>query len=282
MLAEVLYRIAKRRLCITAALAVLLAMTGCKWDGQTVPEFEPTPTAETTAEEDTVSGAETEDSPEEEPSAEERAKAVFEGWLDTLAAGDAEAAETVLARRLGAVEADYRLFNTDFPGEADVVYYAPPVIEESGSSTLVTLKATVIPKNEDFGKVSADVIVRLKADGEEQIEFIAEVGSNAMKERRLFRKAQTVYDAAVKEFAEIKPVPYDGIHHMGEGSDLTEFIEDKFKPSRAEYYYIAVRDGKIMYVCWCDDRLAQRYPKAPEVDGLIELESDMKIEHLDR
>ena len=140
MLAEVLYRIAKRRLCITAALAVLLAMTGCKWDGQKVPEFAPTAEAETTAEEDTVSEAETEDSPaEEEPDDEERAKAVFEGWLDTLAAGDAEAAEAVLARRLGAVEADYRLFNTDFPGEADVVYYAPPIIEKSGSSTLVTL-----------------------------------------------------------------------------------------------------------------------------------------------
>ena len=62
-------------------------------------------------------------------------------------------------------------------------------------------------------------------------------------------------------FDKIDPVPSEGMHHMGEGSDLTAAVRNKTRPVGAENFSIAVRDRKLMYVCWSSGAYSQIYPK---------------------
>ena len=247
---------------IAAALAVIM-LGGCEWDGAGTFENETfSENGETTAEQEisadgSVFPTEAEDNPED------TAKAVFAEWLERLANNDSEGAEELVSKRAGAVGAEFRLFNVDYPGEAEIVYFAPSVIKESGSGTAVTLKVTVSPKDEPDNKVSAEVTVRVTAQGKATIEYIAEVGNNATFERRLFRKASLAYEVAQGVYDKLEKKPGNGMHHNGDGTEMTETVRKRLCPSETEDFSIAVRDGKVMYVSWSDGIYSKRYPKAP-------------------
>jgi len=52
------------------------------------------------------------------------------------------------------------------------------------------------------------------------------------------------------------------MHHIGDGSELTETVREKTVPSDTESFSIAVRDKKLMYVSWSNGAYTMRYPKA--------------------
>lgn len=254
MLAEVLHRV--KILCAAAVFA--LTSSGCEWDGAS--EFD-----EVTAEDVVVSSDEDLTAAEsivlEQSPEEKAAKALLADWLELLADGDTEAAEEMTAGKLKATGSELRLFNETFPREADIAYYAPAAVSEKKSITTVTLRVTVTPADDHDNRVNAEVTVKIAADGSGKIVYLREIGSNAMDERALYHKAFMAYEAASEVFDSIKPVPFEGMHHMGDGSELTEAVREKMCPSSSESFSIAVRDKKLMYVSWSDGIYSQRYPK---------------------
>lgn len=270
MLAEVLYRVISHRILAALLAAAMLMMSGCKWDGQEIPETEST-AAEVAVGDETGSGSAAEETSAEEDLTDDTveivAKELLERWLGLLAEGDERGAETLVSARVGNVDPEFRLLNTYYPGKADIVYYAPSVIRKSGSSDIVTLKITVIPEDDPNNKVNADIMVKVFADDSACIEYVTEIGSSVMKERKLYRKASQAYKKASEVYEKLDKKPTAGMHHMGEGSELTDAVEKKLRPSKDESFSIAVRDGKIMYVSWSRGIMSQRYPKAAQSAG---------------
>ena len=271
MLAEVLYRVTRPRI-FTAVLLAVMMLGGCEWDGagqqldaETFSESEETTIAEDIESADVVFEAKDGDTPED------TAKAIFAEWLDRLAKGDSESAEELVAKRAGAVGTEFRLFNVYYPGDADIVYFAPSVITQRGSSTVVRLKATVSPKEDPQNKVNAEIMVRVTAQGKAVIEYISEIGSSATFDRNLDRRASLAYDIAQSVYDKLEKKPGNGMHHMGDGSQMTETVKNRLCPSDTEDFSIAVRDGKVMYVSWSDGIYSQRFPRAQLTDGQIKL-----------
>ena len=278
MLAEVLHRVNIRKTAAVLMTAALL--TGCVWDGQEIPEPEDTkPAADRTVTEDEDKADDSSSVPEDEDkSAEREARKLLDRWLGLMADGKGEEADELVSEQISSVDYDYRLFNTEFPGEAEVVRYAPAVVKENDSGRTVTLKVIVTPVDEPEKKVCADIDISIGENGDARIEDVTEIGSTAMVERRTLERAAQAYEVAVETFERMEPKPNDGMHHKGKGTLLTDTLENRFKPSSWEDFSVAVRDGKVMYVSWSSGEISQRYPKAPEVDGLIELRSDYEIQ----
>ena len=255
MLAEVLYRVKK---LFTAAAAAVFALTsaGCEWDDAEIPDADSvadkvTTEDETLTEEETI-----------EPETEDEvklAKAVFEKWLGLIAEGESETANEMLTDDLKAVAPRARLFNEDFPGKS-AEYFAPAVVTISYGKTTVTLKATVSSEVLPECSVRAEISVVITDDGSVKIDQIRELG-DASDERKLFRRAYIAYKAAEEVFDEIDPVPFNGMHHMGSGSKLAEAVRKETCPVGDESFSIAVRDKRIMYVCWSNGSNSQIYPK---------------------
>ncbi|HCJ42130.1 hypothetical protein [uncultured Ruminococcus sp.] len=274
MLAEVLHRRIKF-LAGTAAAAMMLG--GCTWDGysdalsgqETAVSGE-----ELTVGEDTAAADASLTEVSDEEIAEQTAMALVERWLGLLADGDGGAADELTAKRIRAVDSDFRLFNTDFPKAADISSYAPAVVKANAGGNTVTLKLTVIPRDAPENKVNADIIVSVDRDGSALIEYVTEIGSGNMRERKMLRRAKQAFDCAEKALAEIDGSPESGMYHRGEGSWLTEALEERMHPADNEDFSVAVRDGRIMYVCWSGGGITVRYPAAEKFDGLQQFESD--------
>lgn len=248
---------------IFAALALMPVLAGCKWDAQEITEIEDI-SARTShsADCETTVGEYADET--DAADCEAVAKELLERWLGLLAEGDEAAAEELVSYRIGIVEPEFRLFNTEYPRAAEIAYYAPSAVEKDGIGTMVTLKVMVIPEDDAYDRVNADIMVWVSGNGSAYIEYITEMGSNMMTERKLYRRAARAYDEAVKLYGKLDPKPLEGMHHMGEGSELTGGIESKLRPSETESFSIAVRDGEVMYVSWSDGITTQRYPPASQ------------------
>lgn len=256
MLAEVLYRIKKLPL-LTAAVCALVLISGCEWDGQEIPEPNFIKTA-----------AQEDDKYDNLP--EDQAKAMLEDWFGMLSRGEKDAARAKTAHRVGMLGADIRLFDTIFPGEADISYYAPSETARCGAGYMVTLKTLVTPNDDPETRLYSDFVISVSSKGDTQIEFITEIGSPEALDGMLYRKAYQAYNIAVDFYENAEDKPIGGIHHSYEGSELTNEIEAKMKPLYREYYEVAIRNGRVMYVSWSDESLTQRYPRAPETDELLD------------
>lgn len=272
MLAEVLYR----RLTLLTLTAAAVTMVGCAWDGQGdgLGEFT---SARVTAEESAVTDGEDsseDDTPSEEEIAEDTAMALVEKWLGLLAEGDAKSADELVSPRIRAVDEDLRLFNTDFPKAADITRYAPSVVRKDAYGYTVTLKVIVTPHDDPESKVNADILVSIDSDGGAAVEYVTEIGSTAMRSRRVMRRAKQAYECAVNSLANMEKKTWSGMHHMGEGSRVTDDIEERLHPAKSEDFSVAVRDGEVMYVSWTDGGITERYPKAEEYEDLRESEPE--------
>ncbi|SFB70195.1 hypothetical protein [Ruminococcus albus] len=263
MLAEVLYRV-KKLFTAAAAAVFALSASGCEWDDAEIPETgsaadKLTTDDEIVTEEESLTevGSQT----TEKDGAITIAKAVFEKWLEVLAEGDNDTADEMMTEDLKGVAPRSRLFNEYFPGKARTEYFAPAGVSEDDGVTTVTLRVTVYPEDLPFGKVSAEVSVLITADDSGKIDEVREIGTDASDEKTLYRNAYIAYNAAAEVFDEIDPVTAAGMHHMGEGSDLTAAVWKEMRPEGAESFSIAVRDNKLMYVCWGCGAYSQRYPK---------------------
>ena len=256
MLAEVLYRIKKVSL-MTAAVCTAMLCTGCEWDGVEIPEPE-FDHVEMQA-----------DDPANEPEA--LAKTMLEEWFGLLSKGEKDTAKTYTADRVGKFGADIRLFDTIYPGEAEISYYAPAKSDMCGAGYLVTLKTLLIPKDLPETRLYSDFVISVSSKGETRIELITEVGAPEAMDGMLYRKAYQAYNLASDYYEQASEKPWGGIHHSYEGSEMTNMIEDRMKPLYREYYEVAIRNGRVMYVSWSDGSMTQRYPHAPETDELLEL-----------
>lgn len=258
MLAEVLHRVKK---LFTAAAAAVFALTasGCEWDDAEIPDEESA--ADKVTSDDEILTEEEILLPEDPPEITS-AKEVFEKWLGYLAEGECDKADEMITERLRSQPSLSRLFNEYFPGKASVGYFAPATLSENDGEITVVLRAAVSSEILPECKVNAEVSVRIQADGNAAIDQLREIGSSSSDVRMLYRKAYIAYQAAAEIFDDIDPVPYGGMHHIGDGSELTETVREKTVPSDTESFSIAVRDKKLMYVSWSNGAYTMRYPKA--------------------
>ena len=265
MLAEVLYRV-KKLFTAAAAAVFALSASGCEWDDAEIPDTISSADADKVTTDDEILTDE-EIFTEEGSQTPEKddviaiAKAVFEKWLEVLAEGKCDVADEMMTEDLKGVAPRSRLFNEYYPGKAQTEYYAPAAVSEDDGVTTVTLRVTVVPEDLPFGKVNAEVTVTITADDIGKIDKVREIGADAADEKTLYRNAYIAYEAAAEVFDELDPVPSEGMHHMGEGSDLTAAVRKKMRPTGAESFSIAVRDKKLMYVCWSSGSYSQIYPK---------------------
>lgn len=259
MLAEVLYRV-KKLFTAAAAAVFALSASGCEWDDAEIPDTVSSADTDKLTTDDEILTEEESETPEKDDMIT-IAKAVFEKWLDVLADGGSDAADEMISENLRIVSPRSRLFNEYYPGKAETEYYAPAAVSADDGVTSVTLRVKVSPENLPFGKVNAEVTVKITEDDIGKVDRVREIGADASDEKTLYRNAYIAYEAAAEVFDKIDPVPSEGMHHMGEGSDLTAAVRNKTRPVGAENFSIAVRDRKLMYVCWSSGAYSQIYPK---------------------
>lgn len=258
MLAEVLYRIKKLSL-LSAVICTVILTSGCEWDNEKIPDPYIIKT-----------GTKEKKDYDNEP--EVQAKAMLEDWFGLLSQGEKDKARAMTADRLGVIGADMRLFDAIFPGEADMSYYAPSDTAICGAGYLVTLRTLVTPKDSPDTLMYTDFIISVSSKGDTRIELINEIGTPEALDGMLYRKAYQAYIIASDYYEQAQDKPDGGIHHSYEGSEMTNLIEAKMRPLYREYYEVAIRNGRVMYVSWSDESLTQRYPRAPEPsDELLEL-----------
>ena len=253
----------------------MFMLSGCRWDGQAIPEIEESNEGRKNTIRKTASyGVTAIVTDSEDKTSEDIAKEVFCGWLELLAEGDIESADAYTSKEINETIPELRLFNTDYPGRADTEWYAPSDTERLGSEATgyfdkVTLRTAVTPEDDDTDFTMAEVVINVCDNGNVSIESITETETSVSEQRTIYGRAMLAYFAAKLELRRLDYTPESCMHHMEEGSDFTEAVRRRTNPREGESFSIAVREGKIMYVSWGEGSRSQRYPKAPASEELI-------------